>query len=130
MCPIMQFHLDLLAVPFLVMINRRDVRDWGPIDDIPSLALAVLKPFLGTLNTSSAHDCSQEKRSPQNKMLEAALRRRLDDPAQWVAWKSLGELTPTWTSLEIEQTDALNEKNRLLQTQHSEDERGFAYKVS
>jgi hypothetical protein len=26
-CPVGQFHLDLHAVPFLVMINRRDVRD-------------------------------------------------------------------------------------------------------
>ncbi len=31
----------------------------GPIDDVPPLALAVLKPFLGTLDTISAHDCSQ-----------------------------------------------------------------------
>ena len=66
MCPIRQFHLDLLGVPLLVKISRRDIdmREWGQIDDIPSLALAVLESFLGSFDVIPDYDCFQESRKP------------------------------------------------------------------
>ena len=44
MCPLRQFHLDQLTVPLLVKFSRRDMREWGLIDDVSSLALLSLSP--------------------------------------------------------------------------------------
>ena len=80
-CPIRQLHLDLLGVPLLVRINRRDVRDWRSIDHISPLTFIVLQHCLGSFDIIPTHYCFQQSRSPQNKMLKAAPRWRLDNPA-------------------------------------------------
>jgi hypothetical protein len=80
-CPIRQFHLDLLGVLLLVRISRRDVWDWRSIDHISPLTFIVLRHFLGSFDVIPTHYCFQQSRSPQNKMLKAAPRWRLDNPA-------------------------------------------------
>ncbi len=73
-CPIRQLHLDLLGVPHLGRINRRDVRDWRSIDHISPLTFIVLQHFLGSFDVIPTHYCFQQSRSPQNKTLKAAPR--------------------------------------------------------
>ena len=75
--------IHVLGFPFL---EGGDTRDWGLIDEIPSLALTILKPFRGflTFPVMIAFKSGVSK----NKTIEAAFWWRLDNPAQRAAWKS------------------------------------------
>ncbi len=42
---IWQLYLDLLGLPFFVLINRWDVRDWQPNGRSALLAFCVLQAF-------------------------------------------------------------------------------------